>query len=146
MHNLISFVVYYHIYMYAYLVLYWYTAHMQDYTQTVHRPSRERSMFPKMDMAKEKEDLEKWQTETTESITNTIMAESTSKRDTTAKKWQSESSENVTNAMMTGSSSNKTVEVAVPASENIGPASGVIDNQAVAEARDMAVEDTNRLV
>ena len=105
-------------------------------------------MFPKLDMAKEKEDLEKWQTETTESITNTIMVESSSKRDTTAKKWQSESSENVTNAMMTGSSSsssNKTVEVAVPASENIGPASGVIDNQTVAEARDMAVEDTNRL-
>ena len=103
-------------------------------------------MFPKMDMAKEKEDLEKWQTETTESITNTIMADSSSKRDTAAKKWQSESSENVTNAMMTGSSSNKTVEVAVPASENIGPASGVIDNQTVAEARDIAVEDTNRLV
>jgi hypothetical protein len=105
-------------------------------------------MFPKLDMAKEKEDLEKWQTETTESITNTIMAaESSGKRDTAAKKWQSESSENVTNAMMTGaSSSNKTVEVAVPASENIGPASGVIDNQTVAEARDMAVEDTNRLV
>ena len=104
-------------------------------------------MFPKLDMAKEKEDLEKWQTETTESITNTIMAESSGKRDTMAKKWQSESSENVTNAMMTGSSSssNKTVEVAVPASENIGPASGVIDNQMVAEARDMAVEDTNRL-
>ena len=106
-------------------------------------------MFPKLDMAKEKEDLEKWQTETTESITNTIMADSSGKRgDTTTKKWQSaESSENVTNAMMTGaSSSNKTVEVAVPASENIGPASGVIDNQTVAEARDMAVEDTNRLV
>ena len=105
-------------------------------------------MFPKLDMAKEKEDLEKWQTETTESITNTIMAESSGKRDTTAKKWQSESSENVTNAMMIGSSSsssNKTVEVAVPASENIGPASGVIDNQTVAEARDIAVEDTNRL-
>ena len=103
-------------------------------------------MFPKMDMAKEKEDLEKWQTETTESITNTIMAESTSKRDSVAKKWQSESSENVTNAMMTGSSNNKTVEVAVPASENIGPASRVIDNQTVAEARDMALEDTNRFV
>ena len=117
--------------------------------KNVHRPSRERSMFPKLDMAKEKEDLEKWQTETTETITNTIMADSTGKRgDTTTKKWQSaESSENVTNAMMTGaSSSNKTVEVAVPASENIGPASGVIDNQTVAEARDMAVEDTNRLV
>jgi hypothetical protein len=38
-------------------------------------------MFPKLDMAKEKEDLEKWQAETTESITNTIMAaESSSKK------------------------------------------------------------------
>ena len=95
-------------------------------------------------MAKEKEDLEKWQTESTENITNTIMAD---KRDSgrNVKKWQTESSENVTNAMMTGSS-NKTVEVAVPASENTGPASGFIDNQTVAEARDMAVEDTNRFV
>ena len=106
--------------------------------RTHNRPSRERSLFPKMDMAKEKEDLEKWQTDTTENVTNAIMADASSKNLT-------RNTKNVTNAMLT-ESSNKTVEVAVPASENTGPASRVIDNQTVAEARDIAVEDTNRLV
>ena len=91
-----------------------------------------------MDMAKEKEDLEKWNTDSTENETNAIMAESSTKNST-------RNTKNVTNAMLS-ESSNKTVEVAVPASENTGPASRVIDNQTVAEARDMAVEDTNRLV
>lgn len=110
------------------------------------RPSRERSLFPKMDMAKEKEDLEKWQTETTENVTNRIFTDSSSKRETgrNGKQWPTESSENMMNAMKTESSSNKTVEVAVPASENTGPASRVIDNQTIAEARDVALEDTNR--
>ena len=108
-----------------------------------YRPSRERSLFPKMDMAKEKEDLEKWQTETTENVTNTIMADTTGKRES-GRNEKKGSRENITNALMMESSRVKTVEVAVPASENTGPASRVFDNQTIAEARDISMEDTNR--